>query len=99
MIFVVFGPPSTVHGVPLKGESMAADVQRVRSIVDFVLDLSQNPDKSAEYKADPTGYMTSQGFDEQLQQEILRAQEPAMASHSGTLDDHGTTVMVVVVVV
>ena len=77
---------------------MAADVQRVRSIVDFVLDLSQNPDKAAEYKADPTGYMTSQVLDADMQQEILQAQQEAVASHTGVADE-GTTVMVVVVVV
>lgn len=76
-----------------------ADVQRVRSIVDFVLDLSQNPDKAAAYKADPTGYMTSQGLDADMQQEILQAQQEAVASHTGVATDDGTTVMVVVVVV
>ncbi|MEA2207455.1 MAG: hypothetical protein QOE77_4231 [Blastocatellia bacterium] len=66
-----------------------AAAQHARSIVDFVLELSQNPDKAAEYKADPTAYMTSRGMDADLQQEILQAQESALASHTTRYDDGG----------
>jgi len=65
------------------------DVQRARNILDFVLDLSQNPEKAAEYKADPSSYMTSQGLDPDVQQEILQAQESAVASHTGRYEDGG----------
>jgi hypothetical protein len=87
-----------------------ADAQSTRSVVDFVLDLSQNPDKAAEYKADPAAYMTSYGLDANLQQEILQAQQSALASHTSRFDEGGevagggesgggTTVILVVVVV
>lgn len=85
--------------------------QHARSIVDFVLELSQDPDKAARYKADPTAYMTSRGMDADLQQEILQAQETALAQHTTRYDEGGevagggdsgsggSTVIVAVVVV
>jgi hypothetical protein len=63
--------------------------QHARSIVDFVLELSQNPDQAAQYKADPAAYMTSRGMDADLQQEILQAQEEALARHTTRFDDDG----------
>lgn len=65
------------------------DAQSTRTIIDFLLELSQDPQKAAEYKADPTGYMTSHGIDADLQQEILQAQESALASHTSRYDDGG----------
>ncbi|MBV9822655.1 MAG: hypothetical protein JO144_10490 [Actinobacteria bacterium] len=85
--------------------------QRTRTIIDFVLELSQDPDKAARYKADPTAYMTSYGLDADLQQEILQAQEAALATHTTRFDEDGdvgnndnnggsgSTVIVAVVVV
>jgi hypothetical protein len=77
------------------------DPQRARNILDFVLDLSQSPEKAASYKADPSAYMTSQ------QQEILQAQESALADRTdrgevgatGEDGGGGTTVILAVVVV
>jgi hypothetical protein len=70
-------------------EASMTDAQQTRTIIDFLLELSQDPQKAAEYKADPTGYMTSHGIDADLQQEILQAQESALASHTSRYDDGG----------
>lgn len=66
-----------------------ADAGATRDILEFVLTLSQNPDKAQAYKANPTELMTAEGLSPELQQEILAAQQAELSKRVAPLDDDG----------
>ncbi|MGI8668210.1 MAG: SAM-dependent methyltransferase [Jatrophihabitans sp.] len=85
-----------------------ADAASTREIVDFVLMLSQNPDKATQYKANPSELMTAEGISASSQQEILAAQQTELTRRTANFEDGdtanndgggGSTVIVAVIVV